>query len=335
MLISLVVPVYKEENNVPVFLSRVGPILDKVTPDYEIIFALDPSPDRTEDVILAQRAHDSRVKLLKFSRRFGQPMATLAGMQYARGDAVLIMDVDLQDPPELIPEMVAKWREGYDVVMAQRRHRTGETWMKKLVAHVGYKIINRIADVNIPPNTGDFRLLSRRVVDEVCRLKECHGFLRGLVALVGFRQTLIQFDRPPRHAGRGNYNRLFGSLRIGLNGVFCFSNYLLTLSSQLGFLIAGGSFLFSLAYFTLKLAGVPFPEGNPTVVILILFLGGVQLIGIGILGEYLGRIYDEVRQRPKFIVDRAEGFDEPLSPAPSNRGREIRGDGAAPESHPR
>lgn len=308
MLLSLVVPVYKEEKNIPEFLRRLRPILAGITEDYEIIFSLDPSPDRTEDVILEHRATDPRIKLLKFSRRFGQPMATLAGLQYSRGDAVIAMDVDLQDPPELVQTMVAKWREGYDVVLPQRRERTGEPWIKKVVAATGYKVINKIADVKIPPNTGDFRLMSRRVVAEVVRLKESHGFLRGMVAVVGFKQCLIPFDRPARFAGATNYNRFFGSLRIGFNGIFCFSTYALTLSTMAGFAIAGVSFLIGLAYLVMKLAGFPFPIGNPTVVILILFLGGIQLIGIGILGEYIGRIYEEVRSRPKFIVDRAEGL---------------------------
>jgi len=308
MQLSLVVPVYKEEKNIPEFLRQIRSILAGLTDDYEIIFALDPSPDRTEDLILEHRARDERIKLLKFSRRFGQPMATLAGMEYARGDAVIVMDVDLQDPPELVQEMVAKWREGFDVVLPQRRARTGEPWIKKLVAETGYKVINKIADVTIPPNTGDFRLMSRRVVNEVVRLRESHGFLRGMVAIVGFRQVIIPFDRPQRHAGETNYNRFLGSLRIGFNGIFCFSTYALTLSTQLGFLIAASSFLIATAYLVMKLCGFPFPLGNPTMVILILFLGGIQLISVGILGEYIGRIYEEVRARPRFIVDRAEGF---------------------------
>ncbi len=311
MLLSIVVPVYKEEKNIPEYLRRIRPILSGITEDYELIFALDPSPDRTEDVILEQRAADSRIKLLKFSRRFGQPMATLAGLQYSSGDAAIVMDVDLQDPPELINDMVAKWREGYDVVLPQRRQRTGEPWIKKLVAGTGYKVINKIADVRIPPNTGDFRLMSRRVVSEVVKLKESHGFLRGMVAVVGFRQALIPFDRPPRFAGETNYNRFFGSLRIGFNGIFCFSTYALTLSTMFGFILAGGTFLFALLYGIAKIFGwLPFASGNPTIVILILFLGGIQLISVGILGEYIGRIYEEVRSRPKYIVDRAEGFGE-------------------------
>jgi len=308
MLLSVVVPVYREEKSIPEFIRRMGPILSPITQDYEIIFAMDPSPDRTEDVILEQRAADGRIKLLKFSRRFGQPMASLAGMQYSSGEAVVVMDVDMQDPPELVGDMVAKWREGFDVVLPQRTRRTGEPWVKRIVAETGYKVINKIADVRIPPNTGDFRLMSRRVVDEVVRLRECHGFLRGMVAVVGFRQYLLPFERPARFAGETKYNRFLGSLRIGFNGIFCFSTYALTLSTQLGFLIAGASFLIALAYLIMKLCGFPFPVGNPTMVILILFLGGIQLISVGILGEYIGRIYEEVRARPRFIVDRAEGF---------------------------
>lgn len=309
MLLSIVVPVYREEKNIPEFLRRIRPLLAPITGDYEIIFSLDPSPDRTEDVILEQRAADGRIKLLKFSRRFGQPMATLAGLQYSAGEAVIVMDVDLQDPPELIGEMIAKWREGYDVVLPQRRARTGEPWVKKFVAATGYKVINKIADVTIPPNTGDFRLMSRRVVAEVVRLRESHGFLRGLVAVVGFRQAIIPFDRPPRYAGDTHYNRFLGSLRIGFNGIFCFSTYALTLSTWLGFVVSGFSFLLMGIYLFYKLMGWEILWGNPTLVILISFLGGIQLISVGILGEYIGRIYEEVRARPKFIVERAEGFE--------------------------
>jgi polyisoprenyl-phosphate glycosyltransferase len=307
--LSVIVPVYKEEGNIEEFLRRITPILTQLTDAFEIIFALDPSPDQTEQKILEARSRDARIRLLRFSRRFGQPFATLAGLQYSSGDAVVVIDVDLQDPPELIIQMVEKWREGYDVVYAQRRTREGETWIKKLVSEVGYRVINRIADVEIPKNTGDFRLMSRRVVNEINRLKECHGFLRGMVALVGFRQTSILFDRPSRYSGKGNYNRFLGSLRIGFNGIFCFSNYALTLSTLAGFVIALLSFLLGAIYILLKLFGAPFPLGNPTIVILVLFLGGVQMIGIGILGEYIGRIYEEVRQRPRYIIDASHGVE--------------------------
>ena len=308
--LSLVIPVYNEAGNIPEYLRQSIPLLESITNRFEIIFAMDPSTDRTEEVILEHRGTDDRIKLLKFSRRVGQPMATLAGLQYSTGDAVVVMDVDLQDPPELVGEMLAKWREGFDVVMAQRRGREGETWTKRLVNRVGYAIIGRISDAPIPPETGDFRLMSRRVVNEVNRLRECHGFLRGLVSLVGFKQTTVLFDRPARHSGDGHYNRMLGSMRIGLNGIICFSSYPLTLCSQTGFLIAGGSFLAGLVYAFMKVCGFPFPLGNPTIVILILLMGGIQLISVGILGEYVARIYDEVKRRPKFIVDQAHGFVE-------------------------
>jgi dolichol-phosphate mannosyltransferase len=308
MLVSVVVPVYREEGSIPEFLRRIVPVLEGISSQFEIVFAMDPSPDRTEQVILEARNRDPRIKLLKFSRRFGQPMATLAGLQYSRGEAVVVIDVDLQDPPELIQEMVQKWRAGHDVVYAQRRTREGETLIKRGVAYLGYRIINRVADVNIPPNTGDYRLMSRRVVVEVLRLKECHGFLRGMVAIVGFNQTSVQFNRASRHTGKSNYNRFLGSIRIGMNGIVCFSNYFLSLSSLIGFLVAGASFFIGVAYLIMKINGFPFPIGNPTIVILVLFLGGVQLISVGILGEYIGRIYDEVKNRPRYIVDRAEGF---------------------------
>lgn len=309
MLLSVIVPVYKEEGNIDEFLRRIVPILESITGVFEIIFAVDPSPDRTEEKILAARTADPRIKLIKFSRRFGQPFATLAGLQYSSGETVVVIDVDLQDPPELIIQMVEKWREGYDVIYAQRRTREGETWIKKVVSEIGYKVINRIAEVEIPKNTGDFRLMSRRVVDEINRLKECHGFLRGMVALVGFRQTSILFDRPPRFSGRGNYNRFLGSLRIGFNGIFCFSNYALTLSTLAGFVVALAAFSVGMLYAVLKIFGFPFPLGNPTIVILVLFLGGIQLISIGILGEYIGRIYEEVRQRPRYVIERSEGLE--------------------------
>jgi glycosyltransferase involved in cell wall biosynthesis len=308
MLLSIVVPVYREESNVPEFVRRLIPILEAITSDFEIIFALDPSPDGTEDVILEAHAHEARIKLLRFSRRIGQPMAILGGLHYSTGEAVVVMDVDLQDPPELVPQLMARWGEGFDVVYAQRRNRKGETWLKRVVSSAGYKLINKIADVDIPPNTGDFRLISRRVVDEINSMKESHGFLRGMVAVIGFRQTSVLFDRPARFEGAGKYNRFLGSLRIGFNGVFCFSNTALTLSTIFGFITAGFSLLLMTIYFFYKLMGWEILWGNPTLVILISFLGGIQLISVGILGAYIGRIYEEVKQRPKFIVDRKEGF---------------------------
>ena len=312
-LLSVVVPVYEEEANISPFLKRLIPVMEKITSEYEVIFSMDHSTDGTEKTIVEHLEQNPKIKLLRFSRRFGQAMATLAGLHYSSGEAVVVIDVDLQDPPELIEEMVKKWREGNDVVMAQRSSRVGETWLKRLVSFIGYQVINRIADVKIPPNTGDFRLMSRRVVRELVRLKEVNGFLRGLAAVVGFQQVCIPFDRDARFTGKGNYNRFLGSLRIGLNGIIGFSTFPLTLSTLFGFLVAGFSFFIALAYLILKIWGLPFPMGNPTIVIIVLFLGGVQLISVGILGEYIGRIYEEVKQRPKFIVEKTWGtFKNPI-----------------------
>jgi len=319
--LSIVVPVYREERNIPEFVRRIRGILGPESLRYEIIFAMDPSPDRTEEVILELRAADERVKLLKFSRRFGQPMATLAGLQYSSGQAVIVMDVDLQDPPELIRDMIAKWREGFDVVSAQRRSRTGENWIKQFVSWFGYRLINRIAEVQIPPNTGDFRLMSRRVVRHVVAMNESHGFLRGLVAVVGFPQTQVLYDRDPRAGGEGKYNRFFGSLVIGMNGIVGFSRYPLHLISVVGLVLSLFAGLFAFAYAVFKFAGAPFPTGNPTIVILVSFLGGIQLLSLGIMGEYVGRIYEEVKHRPPYIVESTVGIDDAASLLASRQDR--------------
>jgi glycosyltransferase involved in cell wall biosynthesis len=308
--LSVVIPAYNEEENVERVYERLHGVLEKLGLRWELIFSVDPSTDRTEDLVLALRERDRRVKLLRFSRRFGQPMATLAGLEASSGDAVVVIDCDLQDPPELIPELVERWQEGYDVVYAQRRTREGETLVKRMVAALGYRLIGRIAEVEIPKNTGDFRLMSRRVVDQVVALKESHGFLRGLVGLVGFRQTSVQYDRDPRTGGEGKYNRFFGSVVIGLNGVVGFSRYPLRLISILGIVFSGFAFVLTIVYFAMKLSGFEFPVGNPTIVIIVAFFSGIQLLSLGVMGEYVGRIYDEVRQRPKYIVESRRGFDD-------------------------
>jgi len=308
-LLSIVIPAYNEEENVDRVYERLRTVLDALDADWELIFSVDPCTDATEQLILALRDRDERVKMLRLARRFGQPAATLAGLDAARGDAVVVIDCDLQDPPELIPAMVESWREGNDVVFAQRRTREGETFVKRMVAAAGYRLIKRIAEVEIPPNTGDFRLMSRRVVDNVLALDESHGFLRGLVGLVGFKQTAIQYDRDPRAAGSSKYNKFLGSLVIGINGIVGFSRYPLHLISLGGILLSGVALLLALAYLVMKLAGVHFPLGNPTVVILISLFSGIQLLSLGVMGEYVGRIYDEVKRRPKWIVESRYGID--------------------------
>lgn len=308
--LSVVVPTYNEEDNVERLYERLQPVLDGLGLNWEVIFSVDPSIDATEERIRGLRKTDARVKMLHFSRRFGQPMATIAGMEAASGDAVVVIDCDLQDPPELIPELVRSWQAGYDVVYAQRASRSGETAAKRAVAAFGYRVIRRIAEVDIPPNTGDFRLMSRRVVDNVLALPEHHGFLRGLVALVGFQQTGIRYDRDERAAGHGKYNRFTGSLAIGLNGIIGFSRYPLQVISITGVVLAFLAIILALIYMGFKIAGTHFPVGNPTIVILLCFFSGIQLFSLGVIGEYIGRIYDEARQRPKYIIESRLGFDE-------------------------
>jgi dolichol-phosphate mannosyltransferase len=304
-LISVVVPVYKEAENIRPFLERAVPVLAALG-TYEILFCLDPSPDGTEDVIRAEIARNQNVGLLVFSRRFGQPAATMAGILNCRGRWCAAIDVDLQDPPELIETMLRKAEEGFDVVTARRGSREGETLVKRIVSHIGYKLINRIADVSIPPNTGDFRVMGRRVVEELRGLSESHGFLRGLVSLVGFRQAEVVYERDIRNAGTGNYNRYLGSLKIGFNGIIGFSTFPLQMMMWTGFGIAVLSVFAIVVVVALKIwLGDEYPMGVPTITVLVLFLGGVQLAAVGVLGEYVGRVYDEVRRRPQYIVDRA------------------------------
>lgn len=308
--ISVVVPVFKEEANIRPFLQRTEDVMANMGVSYEIIFTLDPSPDRTEEVILEEINRNQNIKLMVFSRRFGQPAATMAGILSCTGDACVVIDVDLQDQPELIEQMNAKLNEGYEVVYATRRSRQGETLLKRIIAHIGYTAINTLSDVQIPRNTGDFRIMTRRVIEELRRLNESHGFLRGLVAYVGFKQAFIEYDRDERHAGKGNYNRLTGSLKIGLNGLISFSSRPLFMMSIAGFVLAGFSFLLGFWYVLQKLIGIDLTPGLSTIVLLVTFFAGMQLLGLGLIGEYVGRIYDEVKRRPMYIVDRHVNFGE-------------------------
>jgi len=307
--ISVVIPVYKEELNIKPFLARAEATFAKLGNTYEIIFALDPSPDRTEEIILDEINRNQNIKLMVFSRRFGQPAATMAGILSCKGNTCVVIDVDLQDPPELIGNMYLKLQDGFEVVYAKRKSRKGETLIKQVIAHLGYTIINKLSDVPIPRNTGDFRIMSRRVLEELRTLNETHGFLRGLVAYVGFKQTFIEYDRDERYAGAGNYNRLTGSLKIGLNGIISFSARPLFLMSICGFILAGLSFLIGAWYVIQKVMGMNLSPGLSTTVLVVTFFAGVQLLGLGLIGEYVGRIYDEVKRRPMYIIDRKANFD--------------------------
>lgn len=302
--ISVIVPVYKESANIKPFLARMENALNKANLSYEILFCLDPSPDDTEQVIQHEINRNPNIKLLVFSRRFGQPAATMAGILHCQGEACIVIDVDLQDPPELIEEMYKKLSEGYEVVYAKRRSRKGETLFKRVFSYFGYKVINQLTDIQIPRNTGDFRIMTRRVIEELRRLNETHGFLRGLVAYVGFKQAFVEYDRDERFAGKGNYNRFTGSLKIGLNGLISFSSRPLQMMSVAGASIAGFSFLLGMWYVIQKIIGIHLTPGLPTTVLVVSFFSGVQLLCLGLMGEYIGRIYDEVKGRPMFIIDR-------------------------------
>ena len=308
--ISIVVPTYNEEENIKPFLQRSEKVLDKLGKSYEIIFALDPSSDNTEKIILDEIKRNKNIKLLIFSRQFGQPAATMAGISSCKGSYCVIIDVDLQDPPEIIENLYNKIISGYEVVYAKRKSRKGETFFKKMISSIAYYLINKFSDIHIPRDTGDYRIFSRRVINHLVKLKESHGFLRGLVAFVGFNQSFVMYDREERFAGKSNYNKFFGSLKIGFNGLIGFSSKPLFLMSVSGFLIAMLGFLLGIWYIFQKITDINLTPGLTTTVILISFFAGVQLLGLGLLGEYVGRIYDEVKQRPKYILDKKINFDD-------------------------
>jgi glycosyltransferase involved in cell wall biosynthesis len=308
--LSIVVPVYKEANNIRPFLQRTEAVMAKMKLNYEIIFALDPSPDDTEAVILEEINRNPAIKLILFSRRFGQPAATMAGILNCTGEKCVVIDVDLQDQPEVIEQLHNKMAEGYEVVYAMRSSREGETLIKKAVSYFGYSVINRLSDVQIPRNTGDFRIMSRRVIEELRRLSETHGFLRGMVAFVGFKQAAVLYSRDARLTGTGNYNRLIGSLRIGINGLVGFSSRPLQVMSMAGFVLAAISFMIGIFYVMQKIMGIPITPGLSTTILVVTFFSGVQLLALGLVGEYIGRIYDETKRRPMYIVDRKVNFSE-------------------------
>ncbi len=302
--LSIVVPVYNEEANIKPFLERMERVLISIGETYEIIFCLDPSSDRTEEVIMREIDRNPMIKLVVFSRRFGQPAASMAGILLSKGASCTVIDVDLQDPPELIAALYARLQDGYEVVYAKRTSRKGETLLKRIISSIGYKIIARLSDIQIPRDTGDFRIMTRRVVEELRNLSESHGFLRGLVAYIGFKQAFIEYDRDERLGGEGKYNRFVGSLRIGLNGLIGFSSKPLQMMSIMGFFFAAFSFLLGAWYVFQKLIGVDLTPGLSTTVLVVTFFAGVQLLCMGLMGEYIGRIYEEVKRRPKYIIDR-------------------------------
>jgi dolichol-phosphate mannosyltransferase len=283
-------------------------VLDRIGAPWELILVNDGSRDRSPEIMRELHSRDSRVKVVSFARNFGHQVAITAGADYARGDAVVVMDADLQDPPEAIPELLARWREGYEVVYAVRSERKGETWFKEFTAKLFYRIIYRITDIDIPRDTGDFRLMDRKVVDALKTMREKHRFMRGLSVWVGFRQTGVQYVRAERYAGETKYP-LKKMLKFALDGITSFSYLPLQLATYVGFVVAGLAVLGIIATIILRLSGSQAFYGQATTLVSVLFLGGVQLISLGIIGEYLGRIYDEVKGRPLYIVREALGFE--------------------------
>ena len=306
-LISIVIPLYNEEGNVPELLRRVGAIMDRVTAngdEYEIVAVNDGSQDGTLGTLRAARGAQPRLAIVNLSRNFGHQIAATAGLEAARGDAVILMDGDLQDPPELIEAFLAKWRDGYDVVYATRRARRGENPFKLLTARAFYRVIRRLTNVSIPVDTGDFRLMSRRVVDALAQTREKHRFLRGLVSWVGFEQTGVEYDRDARFSGRTKYP-FSKMLRFAIDGITSFSEAPLRFATYMGFIVSGFAFVYAIVVLVLKILQLNEP-GYTSMMVAILFLGGVQLIGIGILGEYVGRVYDQVKERPLYFVSSIE-----------------------------
>ncbi len=304
----MVVPAYNEEAVISETHRRLSAVLAALELDYEIIYVNDGSRDRTAEILQGLAAGDSHVRVLGFSRNFGHQVAVTAGIQHADGDAVVLIDADLQDPPELIAEFVKKWQEGCDVVYAVRRSRAGETWFKKITARAFYRILQSLIDIDIPLDTGDFRLMSRRVVESLNAMPERHRFVRGLVAWVGFKQVGIEYERLERFAGETKYP-LKKMVRFALDGITAFSFKPLQLASVLGMYAALIGFVGIMASILVKLFGVTV-QGWSSMMVVVLFLGGVQLVILGIMGEYLGRIYNEVRGRPLYLLQERIGFDE-------------------------
>jgi len=308
--ISVVIPVYNEEENIKTFLERTVATINKIKIDYEILFIADPCEDKTEEIIKEHISKNSKIKLIVLSRRFGQPAATMAGIQNITGDRCVIIDCDLQDPPELIFDMNKKIDDGFDVVLTRRKSRKGETIIKKIITKIGYIFIEKITDIKIPKDTGDFRIISKKIIENLKKFKEPNAFLRGLVAYVGFKQTFIEYDRDERLEGNSKYNKYLGSIKIAFNGIFGFSSKPLFLMSILGFSFALLSFLVGIYYIIIKLIDPNVTPGLSSTILFITFFSGLNLFGLGLLGEYVGRIYDEVKGRPNFIIDKKFNFDE-------------------------
>lgn len=301
----MVVPAYNEVEVLPEFHRRLSQVLDGLSLASEIVYVNDGSRDATASILRALQKDDLRVAIVDLSRNFGKEIAMTAGIDHASGDAVVIIDADLQDPPELIPELVKHWREGYDDVYAKRSSRDGESFIKRATAHLFYRLLRTLSNVDIPPDTGDFRLLSRRAVDALKQLREQHRFMKGLFNWVGFERKEVLYKRDPRGAGKSkwNYWRLWN---FALEGITSHTTAPLRLASYLGFIIALFAFIYALYMVYDKLVHGNPVAGYPSLIVSILFLGGVQLITLGVIGEYLGRMFDESKQRPLYFIKNYE-----------------------------
>jgi len=301
---SIVAPIYNEIENLHEFYRRIEEVMDSTNEDWELVLVDDGSTDGSTEKIRELAGSDNRVRPVIFARNFGHQIAVTAGLDYARGDAVVIIDADLQDPPEVILELAEKWREGFEVVYAVRAEREGESWFKKFTASLFYRIIFLITDVKIPLDTGDFRLLDRKVVDVMNSMRERHRFLRGMAAWVGFKQIGVEYKRAARHAGVTKYpfKKMFA---LALNAITSFSYFPLQVATYIGFFSAGIAILAIPVVIIMRMTGSQAFFGQATTLISVLFLGGVQLISLGVLGEYIGRLYDEAKGRPLYIVSEA------------------------------
>lgn len=315
-LLTVVVPAYNEQEVIETFHSRLASVLDALECESEILYVNDGSSDRTLSLLHSIRRRDTRVSLVDLSRNFGKEIALTAGLDHSKGDAVIVIDADLQDPPELIPRLIKEWQNGFEVVYAKRLSRDGESLIKKGTAYLFYRAMQQLCRVKIPEDTGDFRLLSRRAVDALKLVRERNRFMKGLFAWIGFPQTAVLYRRDPRHAGttKWNYLKLWN---LAIEGVTSFSSTPLKIATYLGVLAALSAFVYGAAIvFKTLLYGDPV-AGYPSLVAIVTFIGGIQLTAIGIIGEYLGRMFEETKQRPLYLINeyvpREYGTDMELS----------------------
>ena len=306
--LSIIAPAYNEEEVLPMFFRRLEPLLESCVPDYEVVCVNDGSRDRTLAVLLAERRRNPRVKIINLSRNFGKETALSAGLEFASGDMIVPIDVDLQDPPELIVQFVARWVEGYDVVYGARQSRHGDTAMKRFTANAFYKVFDTLSDVPLTPDAGDFRLMDREVVEVIKSLPERNRFMKGLFAWVGFRQIGVPYQRPARAAGISSW-RYWKLWNFALDGLTSFTTVPLKIWSYIGAFVASGAVLYAIWLIGYTLIHGKDVRGWTSLMVILLISLGAQMMAFGVLGEYIGRIYQEVKGRPLFVVQRKYGID--------------------------